>query len=233
MHSALLSIVAKPLESSLLHAQRQHPLRSDIQPLLDTLKPHLQDHRHSAPSYTELERWCATPAGGLSTSLRQTIQALIQWSSGTTPDTSPTNYTHQLLLSAIRIQGANRVLDTLLDEVIAQTEAGNPTDTALDIVVTVIAAPHPSTRLTLHDALSEAYLHAYELSQTNLLRAELIVRIHRRVEAQIGTPGLDTTIAEGGDAVAQDAQAMSPGGIDDVFVETSQRIESGDFMDGY
>ena len=75
----------------------------------------------------------------------------------------------------------------------------------------------------------------------------MIVRIHRRVEAQIGTPGqadaaaeardvllnLDTTIAEGGDVIAQNAQGMPPGDIDDVLVESSQRIESGDFMDGY
>ncbi|KAL9002209.1 MAG: hypothetical protein Q9188_004843, partial [Gyalolechia gomerana] len=164
MHSAVLAIVAEPLDEALIHAQRVHKLRVDISPLLDTLKQHMQKHRHAAAAFSELETWATTPRLGLQSALSNSIHSLILWclaeSSGSAGASSPPNYTHRLLRSAVTLLGAKATLKVLIDEVLAQIDNGNgndqDVDIVLDIVVTMIVAPNPTSssgRLSLRDVL--------------------------------------------------------------------------------
>lgn len=243
MHATVLSIVAKPLEDSLGYAQRQHPLRADINPLLETLRSHGSKARHDAAAYTELEGWAATAGGGFSAALRNTIQSLVIWCSAAT-DMSPPHYTHRQLVDTVRIVGAKAVLQMLTDEAMTHFEAGtSDLDIVLDIIVTMIAAPQrdqplsspsgmaeqPATKrqLTLIDALNAENADAFELSKTNLPRASMIVRLHRRVEALVGR-GNNATNVVGGDnggmanAVVHNAEGMPTADIDDILVHAGQ-----------
>lgn len=265
MHSAVLSIVAKSLEESLNHAQRQHPLRVDINRLLETLKPHAHKARHAATAYSELETWASTTGGGLLAACRQTIQSLVLWSSATSTDTSPPHYTHRQLLETVMILGAKTVLQLLIDEVMTHLETGSPSDVdvVLDIIVVMISAPQqdspllhsppltitpatlPSKRqLTLPEALDTEHTSAFELSKTNLPRASMIVRLHRRVDALVGQAENQVSNAVGGDgggldgsalgltAVVHNADGMPTADIDDVLVEAGDQIAAQDFLGG-
>ena len=243
MHSAVLSIIAKPLEDSLGHAQRQHPLRADINPLLDTLKPHASKAKHDASVYTELEGWAAMAGGGLTAALRNTIQSLVLWSSAAT-DMSPPHYTHCQLVDTVRALGAKAVLHVLIDEVMAHFETGTADlDIVLDIIVIMVSAPQhnqplpsPSIlteqvaakrQLTLIDALNTENTDAFELSKTNIPRASMIVRLHRRVEALVGRGSSVTSVVGGNNegianAVVHNSEGMPTADIDDILVHAEQ-----------
>ncbi len=243
MHSAVLSIIAKPLEDALGHAQRQHPLRADISPLLETLRSHESKARHDAAAYTELEGWAAMAGGGFSAALKNTIQSLVLWSSAST-DLSPPNYTHRQLVDTIRIVGAKAVLQVLIEEVMAHFEAGtSDLDILLDIIVVMISAPQhdqpfssPSViteqpgakrQLTLIDALNAESADAFELSKTNLPRASMIVRLHRRVETLVGRGSNVSNVVGAGNegmanAVVHNAEGVPTADIDDILVHAEQ-----------
>lgn len=252
MHSAVLSIVAKPLEDAFAYAQRQHPLRADIGPLIDSLKPHAHKQRHEAAFHTELESWSSTPGGGLLAALRHTIQSLLLWSSASasSADMSPPHYTHRQLVETLNVLGAKAVLLLLLDETMAHYDtSSNPdVDMALDIIVTMIATPQrqfplsltggsphpPKPQLSLRDALAAELAGAFDLSKTNLPRATMIVRIHRRVEALVGghagEVGNIVGVSDNADAVllqqgvVHDADGMPTADIDDVLGEAGNKI---------
>lgn len=146
--------------------------------------------RHVA-AYTELESWSVTAGGSLLAALRHTFQNLILWGDGM----SPPNYTHGQLVLTLQIQGAKKVLNTLLDEVMAHTE-GPYLETALDVLVVMITAPQaqypepnphyssPSRRqINLQEALTAQLEDVHELAKKEVNRATMIVRIHRRVGA--------------------------------------------------
>ncbi|KAL8935633.1 MAG: hypothetical protein Q9216_005326, partial [Gyalolechia sp. 2 TL-2023] len=195
LHSAVLAIIAEPLDEALAHAQRVHKLRVDINPLQDTLKQHMQKHRHAAAAFSELETWATTPRLGLQSALSNSIHSLIVWclaeSSGTAGTSSPPNYTHRLLRSAVLLLGAKATLKVLIDEIVAQIDNGNgngneqDVDIILDIVVTMIVAPNPtsssSRRLSLRDVLRAEFEDVNELSKTDAGRARVVVRLQRRV----------------------------------------------------
>ena len=250
MHAAVLSIVAKPLEDALGYAQRQHPLRADISPLLDTLKPQAHKQRHEVAFHSELETWACTPGGGLLAALRHTIQSLLLWSSTSTTADSPPQYTHRQLVETLRMLGAQAVLQLLLDEAMAHFDTGSApeVDMVLDIIVTMIAAPQPhlafstsqpaapKRQLSLLDALTADVAGAFDLSKINLARATMTVRLHRRVQALLGRPGHGTAGAgaDGGvllHGVVHNADGMPTADIDDVLVEAEDQM-AADFLTG-
>ena len=157
IHSAVLAVVAKPLDDALTYAQRTQSLRTDIQPLLDILKPYLR--RSKSSPYSELETWTATPGGGLLAALNQNIQSLLLWTSVTSNSSStststnnadismsPPHYTHNILSCSIQILGAKAVLKVLIDELTSQSQSADPShphelDMLFDIITTMIVAP--------------------------------------------------------------------------------------------
>ncbi|KAL8733309.1 MAG: hypothetical protein Q9166_002133 [cf. Caloplaca sp. 2 TL-2023] len=244
MHSAVLSIVAEPLDQALTHVQRQHQNRVDINPLLETLKPYMTHHRQKAAALSELESWAATPGNGLGTAMSNTIQGLMLWCF-TNGNTSPANYTHRLLLHTQEILGAQATLKILVDQILKQVNDhgvnGQEVDTMFDIIVTMIAAPQPERhRLSLLDVLRTQYTEANEISKTDTTRASIIVRLHRQIETFSTTPtamnaGNDINMdlnAAGQGMMLHDSQGMPATDIDDVLAHTEGQIASGDFMGG-
>ena len=230
LHATVLSIVSKPLQRSLAHVQKLHPRRADTEPLLSTLKRHVQPQCHVASSHTELEAWTSTPSGGIPTALRQSLQSLTQWSSTGSLDAPPPGYTHRLPLAAIRMLGAKAVLTALIDEIVEQqaafinitTTASTTTSTALintidillDITASLISAPsatdpasinplaanYPKPQLSLRDALQADFNDAYRISKTDAPRAAIIVRLFRRVTAQTARSAQQENIVSDVDA---------------------------------
>ena len=243
MYAAVLAIVARPLEDSLTYAQRQHPVRTDINPLIETLKPYIHKQRREASFYSELENWAATSGGGLLAALRNTMEPLIPWTSAfsTSADVTPPQYTHRQLIETLRILGAKAVLQFFLDELMTHFDSGGLSDLDIlfDIIVTMITAPQHAVsassatigghggnilprQLSLRDALHTEFLGAFQISKTNLPRATLIVRLHRRVEAYFARSS-DGENGVGGarDVLLHDvvgtAEGMPPADLDEVL----------------
>lgn len=240
-HSAVLAVVAEPLDGALTHAQRMHKLRVDIAPLLETLKSHMQRHRRDADGYSELGAWAATPSMGLQVVLSNSVRSLSLWclaeQSGATA--SPPNYTHRLLRSCVQLLGAKVTLKTLVDEVLRQynNEHVPHAEVVLDIVVTMIVAPQPdlsTQRRTLWDVLVTHFQDSTELSKTEPDRARLIVRLHRRVQSFFAANSNDVGVemGEGRGMVLSNAEGLPTTDIDDVLAHTEERINSGDFLGG-
>lgn len=233
MHTAVLTIVAKPLEDSLNYVQRQQPIRSDINPLLEALRPSTHRQRREASFFSELENWATTPGGGLLAALRHTIEPVIPWASAfsTSADITPPHYTHRQLVETLKILGAKAVLQLFLDELVTHFDNGglSDLDVVFDIIVTMITAPQhhllatiasnnnnstphisqpqQQRQLSLQEALHTEFLRAFELSKTNLPRATLIVRLYRRVEAYL-SPRASTDANDVGVGVGAEADAL-------------------------
>ena len=186
LHDAVLSVVGKPLEHALAHIQNLHPRRQDIDPLLRILKSRVQPQRSDLASAAEIESWCSTSGGSLFAALHNSVHALVVWSTNGVPNAAPPSYTHRQLIAAVLMLGAKRVFEALLDEIMKEA-ANGAGDTALDIVTALICAPvadNGNGRLSLRSVLTRAFNDAYVLSKKDTPRAEMIVRLHRRVEAQ-------------------------------------------------
>lgn len=209
IHQTVLNITARPLEEQLKNLRARHQSRTDIKPILDALEPYLSFRRVGSSHRSELDTWTSHTAGGLAGTIRSTIQTLIVWSANPTASAAPHPYTHRQILAGIRILGANRVLAAIIDEVKHQSETGNG-HVALDIATTLVCAPmtesfavdqnnyHPIDPmkesaprcqiLTLRDALTLAHENVPKLSEKDPLRAEVVVRLSRRVHLLMAPP---------------------------------------------
>ena len=261
IHSAVLSIVARPLDDALHHAQCRHPRRPDITPLLEALKPHAEKQRRDAAALAELETWSATPGGSLLAAIRNTVQSLILWSNPASAESSPPHYTHRQLTLTLQVLGAKAVLDTLIDELMLHVSPD--LDTAFDVIVTMISAPQahfpdpdpdptlmPSPlqppirhQLSLRDSLRMQFEDAYELSKKDVTRASMIVRLYRRVEMLVerGPPGAEQAGLAAGvgvgfgasTEVVKNAEGMPAVDIDDVLGQaTEEQMAVAGFMAG-
>ncbi|KAJ5655513.1 hypothetical protein N7507_007463 [Penicillium longicatenatum] len=208
IHHTVLSITARPLEERLKDVRTRHQSRSDIKPILDALEPYLSFRRVGACHRTELDGWSAQTAGGLPGSIRNTLQSLVMWSANSVINMAPQSYSHRQILAGIRLLGASRILGALIDELKQQTEAGSG-DLALDIVAAITCAPMPESFavdqnschpvdptkealprcqiLTLRDVLAIQHDNVPKISEKDPLRAEIIVRLWRRV-SMLTTP---------------------------------------------
>ncbi|KAL8808041.1 MAG: hypothetical protein Q9182_000319, partial [Xanthomendoza sp. 2 TL-2023] len=219
IHSAVLSIIAEPLDQALNHTQRQHKHRVDINPLLETLKPHMSSHRHNAAAFTELESWASTPHQGLGTALPSMIRGLILWCLAN-GNLSPPNYTHRLLLHTQTLLGSPATLQILLDELTAHH--GPDLETAFDIIIAMIIAPQPSHhhhRLTLLDAL-----RMHHAGTALARRIEPFAPTATTANIDIATAGQGMML--------RDSHGMPATDIDDVLAHTEGQIASGDFLGG-
>ncbi|KAL4819066.1 mediator of RNA polymerase II transcription subunit 5 [Aspergillus spinulosporus] len=214
IHLTVLNITARSLEEQLKDVRARHPTRTDIKPILDALDTCLSFQRTGSCHKSELEPWTTHNPGGLLGSIRATFQSLILWS--TSPDVSmaPPSYTHRQVITAIRTLGASRVLAALLDELKFQTESNSGTaGIALDIAASIVSAPLPESYaldqfqthhdhsaskeseqaprysiLNLRDALNTQHESVPKLSEKDPLRAEIIVRLYRRVNTLLAPP---------------------------------------------
>lgn len=249
MLNSVINIVAKNLEHSLRWLQRAEPQRQDVEPLSRALRSNLGWERRGASEHTELESWTSTPGGGLVAAIKNTISGKVLWRLNPGISINTANYTHRQILVGLRLLGAKRLIDTILDEVRVQCEAGNG-PAAFDVATAIICAPDVSTwdshlrldvlgatssmplqrRLDLRSALKMEAENAPQLHKIDVFAAETVIRLYRRVEAQMapqqeqlmthdGMGGLDVTLPGVLDAALDDAivAGMGNGGhnIDD------------------
>jgi mediator of RNA polymerase II transcription subunit 5 len=185
-------------------------IQQEIQSLLDILDPYLSFQCNGNSRRSELDSW-TTHADGICGVIRVTFQGLILWSASAEMSMSPHAYTHRLILAGIRLSTASNVLSVLIDELKAQAEeAGGSLDLAIDIAATLICAPIPESfaqeqtiyhpidttkeafprclLLTLRQALMVQHQNVPKLSEKDPTRAEVIVRLTRRVNALLTPP---------------------------------------------
>lgn len=221
MHRTVLNITARTLEEQLKDVRARHPSRQDIKPILDALEPYLSFQRVGNCHRSELESWTTHSSNGLLGSIRNTFQSLVLWSQNPDISMAPHSYTHRQLLAGIRMLGSTRVLPALVEEIklLMQTGSG---DIAQDVAAAMICSPisesfaldqttfHPLDPkeplpqcpiLTLRDVLALLRDQVPKISEKDPLRAEIIVRLSRRVNALLAAPSevnnLDvTTIAQ-------------------------------------
>ncbi|KAI1135676.1 Med5-domain-containing protein [Hypoxylon sp. FL0543] len=249
MLSSVVNIIAVPLEYGLRSYQRFDPKSQAIEPLLKAMRDNLRLSRRTASATNnELESWCGTANGGLAALIRHTVQGFVSWSVHPGLNVMPTSYTHRQILLALKMHGAKRFLHTILEEVKAQTEAGNGS-IAHDVATALICAPDvtnmppppeiglvmdssnhpfapPQLRISLRAALKAEAEDCKVIQKKDPAMAEIIVRLYRKVEAQMLVPppaesmlqgelanlGLGENAAALNDALAAAAQNDGLGG---------------------
>lgn len=204
MHATILAMVSSRLETTFRTLQRRDPSRTSIEPLLQAIKGNLYYERSIYASMKELEQWTNAPNSTLNASLRNCVRQLSQWASTSAIQPNPPSYTHRQIYTSLKIMGTHRALRAIIDEIRAQTDAGNGA-AALDIGVSIVCAPlvedspipidwvssplpqppPQRTRLNFREMLKHEFDNAASLVATDALTAETIVRLHRRVEAQL------------------------------------------------
>jgi mediator of RNA polymerase II transcription subunit 5 len=231
MHETILSIIAKPLEHALRELRRSAPSRQDIDPLLHALQPHLSFKRTAGSHHTELESWTSTHGGGMLASLRNTFQSLVLWSTSPDINMTPASYTHRQVLVAVKMLGARSVIRTIIDEVKLQNQYQNGSgDLAFDIATAIVCAPgatdglspadgnmlgmyshqNLSGRLNLREALKLELEEVSKIFPNDPARAETIVRLHRRIEAQLDIGHVSNMIPD------LNATAQNTNGVEDI-----------------
>lgn len=208
MLSAVITIVAKPLEHALRSHQRHDPKNQDIEPLLKAIRDNTQvPPRTAGADSKELEAWTSTANGGMAASIRHTFQGLMQWSLHPGLNVMPTSYTHRQMLAALKMLGPKQLLRLILDEV-KQIYSGAGSDSyAYDIAMALVCAPdvtnQPPTppsqlmndpsqqvpsaqkRVSLRQMLRWEAEDCKKIQKVDPALAEHIVRLHRKVEAQM------------------------------------------------
>lgn len=206
MHSAILAMVSSHLETTFRTLQRRDPTRATVEPLLQAIKPNANYERSSYATVKEVEQWTNAPYSTLSTALGHTVQQLSHWSSTAAMQPNPPSYTHLQIYATMRMLGAYKTLRAIIETVAAQTNAGYGS-AALDVAMSIICAPTTEdspipvdwasspipapppqrTRMNLREMLKQEFDNAASMVATDPLTAETIVRLQRRVEAQLGS----------------------------------------------
>ncbi|KAK7425449.1 mediator complex subunit [Neonectria magnoliae] len=208
MLSSVKNLIAKPLEHALRMYQRRDPKNQDIEPLLRVLKDSIPlSRRTGGADHNELASWTTTPSSGLASAIKHTVQGLTQWSLH--PEMNmPTSYTHRQVLVGLQILGPKRLLYVILEEVRQQSENGSASF-VYDVATAIICAPDaikeslgnigildangnmppPVQRpRTLRELLKSAAEDCKKIQKKDPELAEVIVRLHRQVEAQMVIP---------------------------------------------
>lgn len=212
MHSTILAMVSSRLEKCFRTLQRRDPGRAHVEPLLLAIKDNTDYERSIYSSMKELEQWTNVPNITLDVALRHSVQQLSHWATTASIQPNPPSYTHRQVYASLKLLGASRTLNAIIEEVKAQTNAGNGA-VALDVATSIICSPtvedspiavdwvgsaiptptSPRTRMNLRELLKHEYNNAASLVATDPLNAETIVRLHRRVEAQL-VPASDNNL---------------------------------------
>ncbi|KAH8664059.1 mediator complex subunit Med5 [Xylariales sp. PMI_506] len=256
MLASIVNIVAKPLEHSLRSYQRQDPKNQEIEPLLKAIRENSQVPRRTASAeHKELETWTSTPGGGMLSSVRHILQGFVQWSLQPGINVMPTAYTHRQILAAIKIMGPKRLLQLILEEVKQQTEAGSAS-VVYDVAIAMVCAPDvtnvqpvPSSslmgdpahqmsssqsRVSLRQILKWEAEDCKKIQKSDPVMAEHVVRLYRKVEAQMVLPpppeiiqnDLGLSLDDNAAASLNDALAVAQGdGL--VTDDTSMHLDLG------
>lgn len=250
---SVMNTIAKPLELALRAFQRREPANREVEPLLKVLRESIPlSRRTGAAEHHELETWAGAQSGGLVGTLRHTIHGFVQWSLHPGVNVMPTSYTHRQFFAAMRILGARRILYLILDEI--RQHAGGPGEAVMyDVATAVICAPDGShataatavtaasttaphnlqRRLSLRDALRLEAEDSRHSQRTDPALAEIVVRLHRRVESQMAVPSAgDAMLPDVGDALTLELGDDASVGLGDAMAAAVVAAADAMAMDG-
>jgi hypothetical protein len=155
--------------------------------IADTLSPYLLLKRKVSWMSEDIQPLTAS-SDGLLTSIRQTFQQLLDWSTSLEVNASPPKFSFKLMSAAVHLHGASRVLLVLVKEIEALIGT-EKIDAGLDMLTSIICAPYPKTKASIHSLSFRDALNIHHVNLAKTLKAgdtpfaEVIVRLHRRVEA--------------------------------------------------
>ncbi|KAH9828365.1 mediator of RNA polymerase II transcription subunit 5-like [Teratosphaeria destructans] len=197
MHKAVLVMVAAPLTRSLQDLLRKRPDKKAAAGLIEILKPYTQQviQRTAKASRSELLGWIEgaangdTARSGLIRTVQSSVSALTSWMQGNPPPA----YTHRLVLAAIEACGTGNVLSALVEVLKNLTTSGSGPQ-ALDVCAAIICAPcvpvSVRSSASLRDELQLTIANTDGILEKPLDSAEALVRLARKVEAQLTMPQL-------------------------------------------
>ncbi|KAK3046111.1 hypothetical protein LTR09_012373 [Extremus antarcticus] len=187
MHKAILGIVANSLYESLKILHQRQPEKKQPGPLMNILKPHINQQKTVEANKAELQEWTSSSDGDLAKHVRNSIQEMVKWVTEVGP-TPPPKYTHRLFAHGCATLGVDRMRDELAAELNDQTKLGNGT-LALDICSAMICAPSSSSgnqsTSGVRESLRLKATDVQKLLHTGASAAQSLVRLNRRVEAQL------------------------------------------------
>jgi mediator of RNA polymerase II transcription subunit 5 len=237
MRKSVVSIMAEPSLRWVRSIVRQFSM--DQKPIL-VFMAHLTTYgtfrRTLTEPFQDLDTLVEAP-GSLKGALKSTIQSLVSWSTFATVSRiqSPPNYDPHLIHVALKALGTRTVLSLMLDEIKSQSSSntGVPTIT-IDVVASLVCMPTPGSCLgptdwvhtgpsernggmSLREALRNEYDEAPKTIRINARHTEAVIRLHRRVEAQLTIPlndGMNDLAAQAiitdlGDMTANEAAAAA------------------------
>ncbi|KAJ4167726.1 mediator complex subunit [Fusarium falciforme] len=245
MLSSVKNLIAKPLEHALRTYQRRDPKNQDIEPLLRALKDSIPlSRRTGGADINELETWTSTATNGLASAIKHNIQGLVHWSMHPAINSMPTSYTHRQMLAALKLLGSKRLLHIILEEVRQQTEAGNA-NSVYDVATSLICAPDavkdapvgmldangnmpPSLQRqrTLREMLKAEAEGCKKLQKKDAALAEIVVRLHRRVEMLMVMPEAQAML-QTADMALGDAMAAAASGVQGDSMSVDNMLDVG------
>lgn len=163
-------------------ATRQVALR-----IADALNPYVLLKRDISWTSEDIQSLSAPPRDIL-TSIGQTFQQLLDWSTSLEVNTSPPKFTFKLVSAAVHLHGAPKVLLVYLKE-IQMLLGTDKFDAGLDILTAIICAPFSSINASRQCLSFRDAMKIYHADLTKILKAgdtlfaEALVRLHHRVEA--------------------------------------------------
>ncbi|KAJ0349523.1 hypothetical protein KNSL1_004595 [Colletotrichum chrysophilum] len=260
MLSSVMNIVAKPLEHSLRTYQRSDPKSQEIEPLLRAIKDSIPlSRRTGAADHVELEAWSGVQQHqhnhqnvGFANTLRQTLQSLVQWSIHPAMDRPPPTYTHRQILVALIILGAKRLLQLIYEDIRQHSEAGSGS-IVYDVAANLVCAPDANDspwanalnfmdnsgnmpapiqkKLTMREVLKSDAENCKRLQKTDMNLAEIVVRLHRKVESQMVVAQAAAIQA---DTMLQNDLGLGldggTGSLDDAMAAATANVVAGDGM---
>lgn len=206
MLTSVKNLIAKPLEHALRTCQKRDPSCQDIEPLLRALTDSLRlSRRTSGAEHNDLEQWSVAQSSGLASTIKQSIRSLVSWSMNPATNIMPTAYSHRQIMTGVRVLGAKRVL-YLIMECVQQQSANGGANVVYDVATALVCAPDEASQvghletagnnvspavqrlLTLREVLKTEAEDCKRIQKEDANLAEMIVRLHRRVEAQMVVP---------------------------------------------
>ena len=214
IHKTVLTIVAEPLSQLLESPSGSDKVNAELSALLASIQPQ-KDRRYSnTATRPEVESWTSA-AGGMLSTLRNTLRLLLFWDTSLTPPSGlPISFTYRQIDAAIQFVGATGVLRVLIDEL--KLLSGTPNfEPALDILSSVICSrtgplPEADFEPTLREALGLEYDDlAQILKKGDLVYAEALVRLRRRVDVlSVVPPQADIPFDAGSGPIIPDLANM-------------------------
>ncbi|KAI6836013.1 mediator complex, subunit Med5 [Hortaea werneckii] len=189
MHRIVLDMVAPTLLRSLEGLLKKKPEKKAANMLIALLREHLSSTQTGHPTVAEVHDWASNASGGLSQALRNNVRDLVSWASGVGPN-PPTRYTHKLYLTLAHLIGPEILIQLFAAEIREHALIGLGPQ-ALDVCVSMICAPqvNPSNQtMSVRDGLQMTLSDTPQLLKKPLTHAEALIRLNRRVEAQLAAP---------------------------------------------